>query len=94
MSEAIGAETVVRRSEQVLWSSAGEDVVLLHMDRGAYHGLNVMGRRIWELLESPQLVSALCAQLMEAYEVEPEICEQETLRFLEDIRRKGLIEAA
>lgn len=91
-SETIGLETVVRRSEQVLWSSAGEDLVALHMDKGVYFGLDPMGRHIWELLEGEMTIKSLCERLLALYDVEAEVCEADTLAFIEPCIRRGLIE--
>lgn len=91
-SEAIGLETVVRRSEQILWSSAGDDLVALHMDKGVYYGLDPIGRQIWELLDGEMTVGALCDRLVALYDVEAEMCEADTLAFIEPCVRMGLIE--
>ncbi len=83
---------MVRRCEQMLWSSAGEDLVALHMDKGVYYGLDAMGRHIWELLEGDMTVGVLCARLLELYDVEAEVCEADTLRFIEGCVGMGLVE--
>ncbi len=91
-SEAMGLETVVCRSEQILWSSAGDDLVALHMDKGVYYGLDPIGRHIWELLDGEMTVGALCERLLSLYDVEAEACEADTLAFIEPCVRMGLID--
>lgn len=91
-SETIGLETLVRRSEQILWSSAGEDLVALHLEKGAYYGLDAIGAQIWELLDGEMTVKALCGRLLQRYDVEAAVCETDTLAFIEPCVRMGLID--
>ncbi len=82
---------MVGRSDDILFSSAGDELVVLHLERGVYHGFDAIGREIWDLLEAPMPVSALCERLLEVYDVEAEVCEQDTLAFLNDAYRRDVI---
>lgn len=64
----------------------------LHIDKGVYYGLDAMGRHIWELLEGEITVEALCARLLTLYDVEAEVCQADTLAFIEPCVRMDLIE--
>ena len=63
----------------------------LHAERGIYIDMNDVGGRIWNMLEQPQTVAAVCQALVAYYEVDPRECEAETLAFLEGIFKEGLI---
>jgi hypothetical protein len=69
-----------------------DEVVALSIERGTCYGLNRVGSRIWNLLEKPVRISDLCATLVAAYEVNPDICERQVLDLLEELRAEGLIE--
>lgn len=61
---------------------AGDEIVMMSVDVGHYIGLNPVGARIWDLLDTPQSASALCERLMEDFEIGPETCRKEVDDFL------------
>jgi len=48
--------------------------------------------RIWELLKTPARVAAIRDTIVQQFEVEPERCERDLLRFLQQLADQGLIE--
>jgi hypothetical protein len=82
---------VVASREQVASDLAGE-TVLLGLRTARYYGLADVGARIWELLRDPITVSAISETIAREYEVAPERCEADVLRFLEDLAEQELIE--
>jgi hypothetical protein len=93
-SDALGvtlASTVVVSPHQVS-TSLGNEAVILGADAGQYFGLNEVGARIWELVQTPVLVSAICETVCAEYEVAPENCERDVLELLGDLRAKGLLD--
>ena len=93
MSE-IGLNTTVVRSDEVLASPMGQEVVMIDLESGAYFGLNPIGADLWQRLEKPRRVSDLCAELVREYEVEPEVCTRDVLAWLEKLEAEGLLETA
>lgn len=85
-----GERAVVRSPDQVSATVDGEEVVL-HLGSGVYFGLDGVGARVWELLESPRTLSELVKRITEEYVVEPEECEHDLRRFLGELERKGLV---
>jgi len=85
------ASVVVRREERLTTTVDGE-IVMLSPDRGAYFSLGPTGSRIWELLETPVSVDELCSGLVEEFAVDADTCRAETLEFLEELLRVGLVE--
>ena len=47
--------------------------------------------RIWELIETPQEVDAICAQLRSEYAIAPESCRTEVKSFLKELLDHGAI---
>ena len=86
-----GSSVVVRRSEP-LSAEAGEETVIFSADQGAYHAFGVTGSRVWELIEEPTSVAALCGALRAEYDVGEQRCLEDVSSFLEELRRANLIE--
>lgn len=93
MSETkITEHDTVRRREDAIASSIGDDTVLLSLERNDYFGINPVGTRIWELLENAQPVTKLCQRLQEEFSVSPEECRTDVLDFLNMMAEDGLVE--
>ena len=85
------ASVVVASSEQISSDLAGE-VVILNLKNGSYYGLDAVGVRIWELIQSPRPVAAVRDAIVEEYEVEPARCESDLLALLGKLAAAELIE--
>ncbi len=83
----------IRRNPQVVYRElAGEGGgVLLHLDSGAYHGLNETGSLIWDLIDGTRGFHALVAELREQLDDAPDDLDGEIERFLADLRERDLI---
>jgi hypothetical protein len=79
------------RSDEPIWSPAGPEVVMLSVEQGKYFGLNEIAAAIWERIEHPIGVDALCDSLRHDFDVSREQCEAEVLAFLDQLSAKGLI---
>ncbi len=85
-------ETMLRRSQNVLFSEIDSDKVMIDIERGLYFGLNDVAGDIWDRLEKQQTPADLIAGLLESYEIDAETCQRETLAVLERMTRAGLVE--
>ena len=61
---------VVRKQGDWLAAKVGDELVMMSAEKGNYIGLSEVGARIWELIETPQEVDAVCAQLQNEYDVD------------------------
>lgn len=75
------------------WLSArsGDQLVMMCVETGNYVGLNPVGTRIWELIETPRKISELCSILMQEYDVPADTCETDVQAFLNDMMEQGLL---
>ena len=87
---AIPQTRIVAAGSQVSCELA-EEVVILHLDAGIYYGLDAIGARIWELIQTPTTVEAVRDILLDEYEVEPERCERDLIAFLERLAGEDLV---
>ena len=74
---AIGAETVLACSDEVLEAEIDGEKVMMSIDKGEYYGLDATGTEIWALFETPRSVAEICAAMVARYQVSPEDCERD-----------------
>lgn len=85
------SSSVVVRSDTCIDAEIDHEIVALSIARGTCYGLNNVGSRIWKQLATPTRISDLCASLLSEYDVEKNLCEQQVLEFLEELRSEELI---
>jgi len=82
---------VVAAQDQVSSDLAGEAVVL-SLQTGKYYGLARVASRIWELLKTPACVADIRDTIVRQFDVDPERCERDLFKFLQQLADQGLIE--
>jgi len=68
-----------------------DEIIALGIEQGTCYGMNRVASRIWNLLAKPIRICDLCAALLAAYAVDPDVCERQVLDLLEELRAEGLI---
>ena len=84
-------ETRWVRSNEPVAVNVDKTVVMMSLSQGKYYGLEGPGGRIWALLETPQTVGTLCAELEKEFEVDPETCERDVEEFVGSLLRESLV---
>ena len=87
----LSSTTVIMRTNGFVEAEIDNEVVAISIERGTCYGMNRVGSRIWNLLAKPIRVCDLCATLLAAYRVDPDVCERQVLDLLEELRAEGLI---
>lgn len=82
---------VVRKQGDWLAAKVGDELVMMSAEKGNYIGLSEVGARIWEIIDTPQEVDAVCAQLQSEYDVTPETCRTEVEGFLNELVQHGAV---
>lgn len=77
-------------SDQVSCMIKGE-AVILNLRDGLYYGLDVVGARIWDLIQEPQPVSTIADALLAEFDVEPEVCQRELIALLNELAQAGMV---
>ena len=88
----INPQTLLARSNQVLFSEVDGDVTMMSVENGKYYSLKEVGARIWALLEQPMSPEQICNQLMVEYRVDRERCEGEVIRVMRQMASEGIVE--
>ena len=78
-------------SDEVLSQEVNGETVLLDLEGESYFGLNEVGTRIWQLLQSEQTVGEVLDALSEEYDVSHEQLETDVAELLGKLGDEGLI---
>lgn len=91
MSSLSLSSQVVAASKSVACDMAGE-VAILNMRDGMYYELNMVGARIWALIQEPVTLKEVLQELIAEYEVGEEECKVDLLALMEELVDRGLVE--
>jgi hypothetical protein len=91
---SIEMRTTIYRNADILHAPVGADeAVMMSIEAGRYYGVNAVGARIWELLESPKTIQQVCAQICAEFDVDAQTCEAAVLQFTRDLIDNGVVRA-
>lgn len=60
-------------------------------DLNSIYILNELGTQIWDLIDGQSNINRIIEEICEAYDVDPEEAEKDTLEFLNSLEEGGLI---
>lgn len=83
-------QSIVRSSDFVAVDMDGA-LVMLHIQRGSYYGLDGIGPRIWELIGNPISLDDLTATLCLEYDIDPATCRMDVSALLDDMISAGIV---
>ncbi len=79
------------KDSDVLFTSMGEDAVLLHVQRGDYYSLNRVGARLWVLADGSKSISDLAGRITQEFEISQEQAEKDIIELAEQLEKEGLV---
>jgi len=82
----------IAASGGLLTTRVDGEVMAMSVERGACYGLDPIGSRIWELVETPVAVGDLVARLTREYAVDPDQCAADVRALLVQLEAEGMIE--
>lgn len=88
---SISVTTEVVRSPGLLSAPVGGDVVIFDVGQGRYFSLEDVGASIWQRLEQPVTVTALCDALALEYDASRQTIEDDVVALLTDMANNRLI---
>lgn len=80
--QTITLNSIIYHDPEMVTAPMDDELVMFSLKRGMYYGLDNIASRIWELIDQPIQVLALCTLLLEEYEVDQETCRHDTLEIL------------
>lgn len=87
----IQKEKYLIKDDEVLFTSMGEDAVLLHVKRGDYYSLNKVGARLWVLTDGNKSIADLANLITEEFEISQDQAEKDILELAEQLVNEGLV---
>jgi hypothetical protein len=88
----VSDKSKIRRNPQVVYRNVGAGgAVLLHLETGAYHGLNGIGSVIWELIDGNRSRREIVGDLAERVEEPPPQIERDVNALLDGLSERDLI---
>lgn len=82
---------IQRSSKELITNTLGNELVMMDMENGDYIGINSAGTAIWAIIEKPISVTELVNELVKNYDVERELCEKQSIHYLQTMWQHGLI---
>lgn len=79
---------------EVMARQVGSETVILDLASGTYFGLDEVGSRVWQLLQAGHDQDAICASLLEEYEVAPDALARDVDTLLQELEQRGLVQRA
>lgn len=87
----MGKNRAVKRNDELIVASIDGELVMLSVEKGQYFGIEGVGTRIWELLESPKTEDSIIESIIEEFEVDEATCRRDVVEFLDRMLEMELI---
>ena len=87
----IMSSDVVSQSPSAYHTEIEGEAILLNLENVRCFAMDGSANQIWHRLETPKSVSALCAELLEDFESDPDVLERDVLDWLSELEESGLI---
>ncbi|HQR73215.1 MAG TPA: PqqD family protein [Sulfurovum sp.] len=78
-------------SQSVFAQEVDGEMVLLDMESENYFGLDEVGTAIWQAMQEHEILHEVFEVLMEQYEVEAEVLQNDLSEFVEKLLESGLV---
>lgn len=82
---------ILRKKQDNLSTEIDDETVILDMASGLYIGLDSVGTSIWKSLEQEICYGELCKNLIKEFDVDKQTCRDDTLLFLQELKKNKLI---
>lgn len=82
---------MIRNQEKFLFSSLGDEGVMMDLENGNYISLNAVGSDIWQMLEQEMTKQELIQKLSASYSVSEEQCEVDLEEFLSEMIKQEMV---
>jgi hypothetical protein len=94
MNTDVRASSIVVQKKDLPSTAVDGDLVILSFASNNYIGLDEIGRKIWESIETPRRVDELCLELAACFQGSPAAIDNDVRVFLRDLAEEGLIDVS
>jgi len=85
----IAPSTIVSRNTAIIDSTLDGEVLALDLGSGETFVFEGVAKAIWDLMNEPVAISAICARLRESFDIGAEQCLTEVSRFVEALAEQN-----
>ena len=64
------------------------------VENSAYYGLNAVGSDLWEAIQNPVSIAALCNHVTENFDIDLVVRQSDVMELLTDLRKRNLVQLA
>ena len=86
----LSQSTIIGRGSDHVETKVGGQTMMMSVSQGKYYALEATAQRIWELIETPQPLSAIVDNMTREYDVAPEDCAAQVQAFVAQLMDNGL----
>jgi hypothetical protein len=83
---------VVKRSDNQVSCYLDKEVAILNLESTLYFGLDEVGAFIWQRINEPNSVIAICEAVVDQFQVDDKQSKSDVIAFLEELEKAGLIQ--
>ena len=87
----VSVEKYVVRNNEMIWRLVGDEAFIIDKDGTKIHQLNKMGSEIWKISEGNLTIRQIAETVCENFEVTAEEAEKDTVEFIENMLKQGLV---
>lgn len=91
LNSRMSLDSIVVATKNLVSCALDEESAILNMDNSVYYGMNVVGTRVWNLVQKAQSIRTIRDAIVNEYDVTPEQCERDLLTLLDQMAAEGLI---
>ncbi len=89
----VDAFALIQRTQHVVFSDLGEELLILDAEGAMVHSLNLTARAVWLNLATPTSFSDLRDKLMHAFAVGHDECQRDLIEILTQLEQAQLVHA-
>jgi hypothetical protein len=82
---------IVGKKNDLPVTNLHDELVMMDFESGTYINLNKTGRIIWEFIEPPISVANLIDKLATKFKIEPEVCSEDTVQYIQKMMDAKII---
>lgn len=88
----IAMHDVITKGDGHIEADIGSEILIMRVESGKYFSMDGVAQKIWAAIDGLTQVRSIITQQLEAYNVDRQVAEAETLAFLNDLLEQKLIE--
>lgn len=90
-TDFIKTYSVVSQKKGLDTTDLDGELVMMDIDNGKYYNFNLVGGRIWKMIEKPISIKEISNQLSKEFDIDEKKCETSVINFISKLKSNELI---